>query len=177
MEHPSAIHNRLEQAKVTLQDLNKQIERNRRLLGAELAKIEPNSIIIEGYEGTIKELEEKRENIPYQIEALEKKLEATKQYEEERARTVALAAPLIPKLQKLSKHLAILMTETARVNDEIEKINEEITNLERSANITIVRPFCTVGYQSIKPISESIESEVNGSGPTLFHWPGRDWPA
>lgn len=177
MEHPSAIHNRLEQAKVTLQDLNKQIERNRRLLGAELAKKEPNSHRIEGYENTIKELEEKKESVPYQIEALKKSFEAAKQFEERREHTVALAAPLIPKLQKLSKHLTILMRETDRVNDEILKINEEITNLERSAKITVARPFCSLDYQSIKPISTSIESEVNGSGRTLFHWPGRNWPA
>jgi chromosome segregation ATPase len=177
LEHPGAIHNRLEQAKVILQDLNKQIERNRRLLGAELAKIEPNSHRIEGYESTIKELEEKIESVPYQIEALEKRLEEAIQSEEGRDRAAAMAAPLITRLQKISRHQALVLREANELNDEILKIIGEINRIEREAKIKIARPCCSTGYQSIKPIYQSIAEEVNGNSRTLFFWPGQDWPA
>ena len=74
MEHPNAIHNRLEQARATLHNLDEQVERNRRLLAAELGKKEPNSIRVEVYESKIKELKEKNASGPYLIEELERKL-------------------------------------------------------------------------------------------------------
>ena len=177
MEHPSAIHKRLAQAKVTLEELIKEIEENRRLLGHELGKKEPSSHRVENYEDIIRKLEKQRENIPFQIVALEKDRGEAKQHEERRERVAGMAGSAIPRLQKLSRHLLILLRECDEINDEIFKIIKELINLERSAKITIARPFCTNGYQSIKPITQSIESEVKGNGRTIFHWPGKDWPA
>lgn len=173
LETTATINQKLAAAKAERDHKNRELEGLRRRRAREAVNPSFQGVVLlEKIDKNITELEEDLKNVPFVIEELEKKLEASKEkddanmkvYNDFKARTS------MADMKKKSMLLSKKLREVEKINKEIVQFHDERLLIEKSTGKRMNVMGITGGFKSLKILAEVCEGENNGQPRAHNRW-------
>lgn len=170
-QNPAYIQQQISEKKLELEGIEDQIQSLRKQRATtEAIKTGPLSRIgrVETIDGDIRELERRRQNAPFEIEELEKKLLQT-QKDEEYDKKILLTAPSLSEGQRLSKILLKQLEGAKTTSDRLIEMYQARNAIRRQTDQPLAAPRVCSGFYSLKLLVEIAKRESNGQGGRVSH--------